>query len=174
MFSPIFAFALAGCNSPDPNKVEEKRIHAEIQELTEGASKHLRSEEMRAAMMRLNELRPEFPNKRENIERDAAAVKGFFVRAIEDDLKLTELWKRLLVLPLSSSYEKCVSTQIQIQDYAIMRSQNVIEQLDVLSDPSVTDRLTLDSRVETIQAKGKPNEAAQSELQAFVDQNCRE
>ena len=168
----IFVLALAGCNPSDPNKVKEKQILAEIGELSEGSSERLRSEEMRAKMMRLNELRLEFPGRREDIETDAEAVKGLFERAIEDELKLTELWKRLLVLPLSNSYEKCVSTQIQLQDYQIMRLQSGIEDLDVLSDPSVTDRSTLDSKVETIRAKGKQIDVAQSGLQAFIDRNC--
>ncbi|HEX6125654.1 MAG TPA: hypothetical protein VFZ23_09830 [Pyrinomonadaceae bacterium] len=124
-------------------------------------------------MIRLNELRPLFPEQRDEITVEAEAVKAYFTRIIEDNGKLVELWRRLLALPLSDSYRNCVTVQLEIQELITIQSQKVNEEMDLLLDRSVTDRQTLDRKQDAIRSSNDEIIQKLSERETYLQQNCR-
>lgn len=124
-------------------------------------------------MVRLNDLRQRFPDKRSEIARDASEVKSFFIGAIDEDSKIIEQYKKLLALRLAPRYEDCVKTQIQLQESTIVQSQSVVEEMSLLSDLSIKDRPTLDSKVEAIRIRRIRNDENRADLEAIVNGNCK-
>jgi len=159
-----------GCYSNAKN--EEKRLLAEIERVAKESDAYIVSDEMRLPLIRLNELRPSFPERRDEMIKEAEAVKQAFGRTIEDDRKLIELFKSLLRLPLSESYAKCIDTQIQSQEITTITSQRVIQQMELLSDPAIGDLQKLTQ--ETDRIRYDPDlEKKNAELETYLNQNCR-
>lgn len=169
----LFALALTGCNRLDV-KFEEKRILSEINRLSEESRIRINSDEARARMVRLNQLSPLFPERRDEIAPEAAAVKAHFARAIEDDKKLVELWRKLLALPLSDSYRSCVIAQVEINQLITEQSKKVIEEMDLLLDRSVSDREAYDGKLAAIRSTKDERLQKLSERESYLDQNCRQ
>jgi hypothetical protein len=169
----LFAAHLTGCLRNDA-KAEEKRLHLEIQRLAEDSRSYINSDEVREALVRLNELRRSFPEKRDAINTEARSVKAVFTRMIEDDDQMIALWRKLLELPLSATYRDCVSTAIGIQELTSAQSRNIIDEMDVLMDPSMIDRDTLDAKLAPILRKKEETSQRSAERERQLEASgCR-
>ena len=173
-FSVIsFALALTGCSRGDA-KLEEKRILSDINQVTEQSRRKLRSDETTGALRRLNELRSFFPERREEIDIEARAVRTAFGQVLSDDKKIAELWQQLLRLPLSDAYRKCATAQADIGELTSVGSQRIFDEMNVLLDPTVSDRQTLDEKLNSLRRNTDEVDESLREREMFLDQNCRQ
>jgi hypothetical protein len=166
----LLVAASVGCNVDA--KAEEKRLLAEINRVTQESREYLNSDEVRSRLIRLNELRPLFPERREDTTKAAQAVKETFSRVLEDDRRLVALYRKLLELPLSTTYANCINAQIQSQELMSIRSERIISEMDLFSDPSINDLQKLSE--ETQKIRGNDDLAKKNaELDISINQNCR-
>jgi hypothetical protein len=166
------ATGFIGCSRGDA-KSEEKRILSEINRVTEQSDRQIRSDDMWGPLRRLNELRPFFPERRDEINREAQAVKAAFSQVLKDDEKVAELWQELLRQPLSDAYRKCVTSQIEIGELTSAKSQRVIDEMDVLLDPAINNKQNLDAKVNSLRSDSDELNQRLREREMYLDQNCR-
>src|SRR5215218_8781614 len=134
----LVVLLLGACQRSDP-KAKARQLLSEIDQIAESSRSEFRTEETKAALTRLNELGPSFPERRDEIAKEAQTVKALFSRSAGKDRKMIELWQKLLSLPLSHDFAKCVEVQVQVQKLIIARSESMVEEMDALTDDSITD-----------------------------------
>ena len=146
----LLAVAFAPSCERHSAKSEEKRIYAEIKRIAEESHQRITSDESRSRLIRLNDLRQFFPDRRDEISKEAEALKAQFIREMDDDRKIADLYGQLLTLPLSETYRNCVTAQKEMMELIGLRSQKIVEEMDVLLDRSVNDRPAMEARVNPI------------------------
>ena len=169
----IVALFFSGCFQSDVQK-EESRILAEINRINEAGRARLRSEDVMGSSVRLNDLSKEFPDRRDEMNREAEAVKNEFLRQIYDDSKTIDLMNELFKLPLSDSYRECVELLIEIQEHSSDMARNMIEEMDTILDPSVLERVTLEERLAPIRRRKEASLQLSEELDRRLNSSgCR-
>jgi hypothetical protein len=168
----LVAAALSSCSSTVDNKSSEKRILDDINRLADASSKFIRSDELRNASIRLNELGKNFPERRAEIAYEGGIVKKFVSQIIDDEVKIAQKWGELLELPLSEEYRNCVSLQAKSSALTQKRFLILHEEIDFFLDPSVEDKATLETRLEPIRSRAKVLESQEFENEELINRSC--
>lgn len=168
----VLSLLVLNCGGDDA-KSAETRILAEINRITETSRMRMHTPEIKASMKRMNEVRPLFPQNREEIETEAKAIRDLFSDLIDDNKKTNRKWEELVALPLAVDYRKCVEVQIRSLSASTARLQLVIEEMDLFLDRTIIDAESLETSLKPLRVRQEGAESQSQQVDAEVAANCR-
>jgi predicted nucleic acid-binding Zn-ribbon protein len=170
----LLALSLLGLNcGRNDAKGAETRIVSEIDRMTEESRNRMNTSEIRHSLSRMNELRPSFPENRDEIDKESKAIRSLYSQLIEDEVNISSKWEELLALPLAPGYRKCVELQIRSSTSLTDKLRLSAEEIDLLLDRTIVDKESLETALKPLRTRREAVEAQDRQIDTEIDSSCR-